>query len=78
MTFLLDRNPGCHSKIGGKRMRGGQSVRQWRIIRAKGVSPNGLTVAEIATREETGVRTINRTVDGGRSGKFALYILTAF
>ena len=40
-------------------MRGDQLARQWRIIRAIEASPSGLTVAEIAKREETGIRTIN-------------------
>jgi hypothetical protein len=44
-------------------MRGDQLGRRWRIIRAIKASPNGLTVAEIATWEETGIRTINRTVE---------------
>jgi hypothetical protein len=41
-------------------MRGDQSTRQRRIIRSIEASTNGLTVAEIATREETGIRTIYR------------------
>ncbi len=39
-------------------MRGDQLARQWRIIRAIEASPSGLTVTEIAEREETGIRTI--------------------
>jgi len=35
-------------------MRGDQLARQWRLIRAIEASPNGLTVAEIVKREETG------------------------
>jgi hypothetical protein len=41
-------------------MRGDQLARQWRVIRAIEASPDGLTVAEIAKREETGLRTIYR------------------
>ena len=44
-------------------MRGDQLARQWRIIRAIEASPNGLTVTEIARREETGIRTINRALE---------------
>jgi predicted DNA-binding transcriptional regulator YafY len=44
-------------------MRGDQLARQWRVIRAIEVSPNGLTVAEIAKREETGIRTIDRDLE---------------
>jgi hypothetical protein len=36
-------------------MRGDQLARQWRVIRAIEASPGGLTVAEIAKREETGI-----------------------
>ena len=44
-------------------MRGDQLARQWRIIRAIEASPNGLTVTEIAQREETGIRTIYRDLE---------------
>ena len=44
-------------------MRGDQSARQWRVTRAIEASPNGLTVAEIANREETGIRTIYRDLE---------------
>jgi predicted DNA-binding transcriptional regulator YafY len=44
-------------------MRGDQLARQWRVIRAVEASPNGLTVAEIAKREETGIRTIYRDLE---------------
>jgi len=44
-------------------MRGDQLARQWRIIRAIEASPNGLTVAEIAKREETGIRTSYRDLE---------------
>ena len=44
-------------------MRGDQLARQWRIIRAIEASPNGLTVTEIAHREETGFRTVYRDLE---------------
>jgi len=44
-------------------MRGDQLACQWRVIRAIEASPNGLTVAEIAKREETGIRTIYRDLE---------------
>jgi hypothetical protein len=44
-------------------MRGDQLARQWRVIRAIEASPNGLTVAEIAEREDTGIRTIYRDLE---------------
>lgn len=44
-------------------MRGDQLARQWRVARAIEASPNGLTVAELAKREETGLRTIYRDLD---------------
>ena len=47
-------------------MRGDQLARQWRFIRAIESSPNGLTVAEIANREETGIRTIYRDLEALR------------
>jgi predicted DNA-binding transcriptional regulator YafY len=47
-------------------MRGDQLARQWRVIRAIEASSNGLTVAEIAKREETGIRTIYRDLDALR------------
>jgi hypothetical protein len=48
-------------------MRGDQLARQWRVIRAIEASPNGLTVSEIANREETGIRTIYRDVEAYRA-----------
>jgi transposase len=47
-------------------MRGDQLARQWRVIRAIEASSNGLTVAEIANREETGIRTIYRDLEAPR------------
>ena len=52
-------------------MRGDQLARQWRIIRAIEASPNGLTVAEIAQREETGIRTIYRDLEALHPGYHA-------
>ena len=54
-------------------MRGDQLARQWRIIRAIETSPSGLTVAEIAKREETGIRTIYRDLDALQVAGFPLY-----
>ena len=55
-------------------MRGDQLARQLRIIRAIEASPGGLTVAEIAKREETGIRTIYRGLDSLQAAGFPLYI----
>jgi len=49
-------------------MRGDQLTHQWRVIRAIEASPNGLTVAEIAQREETGIRTIYRDLETLQAG----------
>ena len=54
-------------------MRGDQLARQWRIIRAIEASPSGLTVAEIAKREETGIRTIYRDLEALQDAGFPLY-----
>jgi hypothetical protein len=54
-------------------MRGDQLSRQWRVIRAIEASPNGLTVAEIAEREETGIRTIYRDLEALQAAGFPLY-----
>ena len=54
-------------------MRGDQLSRQWRVIRAIEGSPNGLTVAEIAKREETGIRSIYRDLEALQSAGFPLY-----
>ena len=51
-------------------MRGDQLARQWRIIRAIEASPNGLTVTEIAQREETGIRTIYRDLEALQAAGF--------
>ena len=51
-------------------MRGDQLARQWCIIRANKASPNGLTVTEIAQREETGIRTIYRELEALRAAGF--------
>jgi hypothetical protein len=54
-------------------MRGDQLGRQWRTIRAIEASPNGLTVTEIAQREETGIRTIYGDLDALQAAGFSLY-----
>ena len=54
-------------------MRGDQLARQWRIIRASEASSNGLTVAEIAQREKTGLRTIYRDLEALQEAGFPLY-----
>ena len=54
-------------------MRGDQLARQWRVIRAIEASANGLTVAEIANREETGIRTIYRDLEALQAAGFPLY-----
>ena len=58
-------------------MRGDQLARQWRVIRAIGASPNGLTVAEIAKREDSGIRTIYGDLEALQAAGFPLYIETA-
>jgi len=54
-------------------MRGDQLARQWRVIRAIEASPNGLTVAEIAQREETGIRTIYLEPEALQAAGSSLY-----
>ncbi len=54
-------------------MRGDQLARQWRVIRAIEASKSGLTVTEIAEREETGIRTIYRDLEALQSAGFPLY-----
>ena len=54
-------------------MRGDQLSRQWRVIRAIEASHNGLTVAEIAKREETGIRSIYRDLEALQAAGFPLY-----
>ena len=55
-------------------MRGDQVAQQWRVIKAIESSPNGLTVAEIVKREETGVRTIYRDLEALQATGSPLYI----
>jgi hypothetical protein len=55
-------------------MRGDQLARQWLIIRAIEASPDGLTVIEIAQREESGKRTIYRDLEALQAAGFILYI----
>jgi hypothetical protein len=54
-------------------LRGDQFARQWRIIRAIEASPNSLTVAETAQREEKGFRTIYRDLEALQAAGFPLY-----
>jgi len=54
-------------------MRGDQLAREAGIFRAIEASPNGLTVAEIAEREETGIRTIYRDLEALQAAGFPLY-----
>src|SRR4030042_6330129 len=54
-------------------MGGDQLARRGRIIRAIESSPTGLTVAEIAKREETGIRTIYRDLEALQVAGFPLY-----
>ena len=54
-------------------MRGDQLARQWRIIRAIAASPNGLTVTEIAQREEPGIPMIYRELEALQAAGFPLY-----
>jgi predicted DNA-binding transcriptional regulator YafY len=51
-------------------MQGDQLSRQCRTIEA---SLNGLTVAEVAKRGETGIRTICRCLEALQTGSFPLY-----
>ena len=48
-------------------------ARQWRTIWAIKASPNGLTIAEIAKREETGIRTIYRDLEALQAAGSPLY-----
>jgi predicted DNA-binding transcriptional regulator YafY len=57
----------------GESMRGDQLARQWRIIRAIEASRSGLTVAELAKMESTGVRTIYRDLEAVMEAGFPLY-----
>ena len=54
-------------------MRGDQVARQLRVIRTIESSPNGLTAAEIAKREEMGIRTICRYLVAPQAAGFPLY-----
>jgi predicted DNA-binding transcriptional regulator YafY len=53
-------------------MRGDQLASHWRIMLAIEASPNGLTVTEIAQREETGFRTIYHDLEVLQSAGFHL------
>ncbi len=54
-------------------MRGDQLARQWRIIRAIEASPQGLTVAEIAQREETGKGALYHELEVSQATGLPLY-----
>jgi len=54
-------------------MRGDQLARQWRVIRAIESAKQGLTVAELARREQVGARTIYRDLDALHEAGFPLY-----
>lgn len=54
-------------------MRGDQLARQWRIIKSIEASGKGLTVAELAERENIGVRTIYRDLVALQEAGFPLY-----
>jgi len=53
-------------------MQGDQLARQWRVIRAIGASPDGLTVSEIAKREEPGIRMIYWDLEALQAAGFPL------
>jgi predicted DNA-binding transcriptional regulator YafY len=53
-------------------MRGNQLARQRRVIRAIEASPNGLTPAELAKREHTGIRTTDRDPEALQDTGFPL------
>ena len=55
-------------------MQGDQLSRQWWIIRAVGTNPNGLTVAEMANRDETETRVIFPDLEALQPTWFSLYI----
>jgi len=55
-------------------MRGDQLARQWRIVRTREASSNGLAIAEIAQREKTGTRTIYRDLEAFQEAGFPLYV----
>ena len=52
-------------------MRGDQLSRQWLVIGAIEASPNGLTVAEIAKREDSGIRTIYRDLEAFQTAEYS-------
>ena len=60
------------SLLGTVFMRGDHLSRQWRVIRAIEASPKGLTVAEIAKEEKTGIRTIYRDLEALQAAGFPL------
>jgi hypothetical protein len=54
-------------------MSGDQLYRQWGVVRTIEASPDGLTAARIAQREETGIRTIYRDLEALQAAGFPLY-----
>ncbi len=54
-------------------MRGDQLARQWRVLRRIEASSNGLTVAELAAREEVSLRTAYRDLEALQAAGFPLY-----
>jgi len=54
-------------------MRGDQLARQWRVAQAIEASPNGLTEAKLAKREDAGIRTICRDLESLKAAGFPLY-----
>jgi hypothetical protein len=54
-------------------MRGDHLARQWCIIRAIEASPDGLTVTEIAQRDEIGFRTIYQNLEAIQAPRSPLY-----
>ena len=54
-------------------MRENPLAQQWRVILAIEASLNGLTVTEIAQREETGISTIYRDLEALQAARFPLY-----
>jgi hypothetical protein len=69
----LGFKPGCISKLGEEEMRGDQLARQWRNNWAIEASRNELTVAEIAQREETVIRTTQPDLEALQAAGFPLY-----
>jgi hypothetical protein len=54
-------------------MRGDQLARQWPVIRAAEVNPNGVTEAERAKQRETALRTTDRDLEAPQASGSSLY-----